>query len=391
MSLFKVDPDPQFEYARGSTPYIKFLDRSPRSAVLRIRSVLDEWFDRFPPSEKARLRTQFRSMNNRTHVSAFSELYCHELLLSLGFDVTMHNREESGRAKDFRCVGGTIEMDFEATISTEPKTEQSQSSNATRVTDYLNEHGFVPGFRYALEDLSEGMDSPPLKKLAERVRKWTESFDRRTLREQLECDGAESMPVETFAASDGEIELRLLPRPGEESTVPSHPRSIGVGPITAEYLSDDRSLRNTLKNNARHYRERDLPFAIGVNVWLDHGSVDEIDVLQALIGTEAVKYKFSGLKEIETVLSREPDGLWTGPQGLRNRHVGAVMIAPNLLPWTAHTTRPTAYVNPLASPRFDKSILDIDTVTWDPHSGKIQRSVGKSPREILGLALDWLD
>ena len=391
MSLFKLDIDPEFEYARGGTSHIVFLDRSPRKSVRQIREKLDNWFDRFPAAEQQRLRSDFRSRNNRTHVSALFELYCHELLLQLGFGVSMHEREASGRAKDFRCVRGSAEIDFEATLSTEPTTDEQQSSNTTKVLDYINKHGFTPGFRYALEELTEGKNPPPLKKLAGEIRDWAGSFNRAALRKLLEPNDVDRMPVGSFGADDWVIDLRLLPRPADEFAVPTHPRSIGIGPITSEFWSDDRSLRNTLKSKARHYRERNLPLVIGVDVWLEHRMIDEIDVFQALLGTEVIRYKFNGLQEPQTVFARDSDGLWVGPKGIRNRHVGAVMIVPNLLPWTIHTSRPTVYAHPQSSPHFLPSDLDLDTVTWSSHSGDIERAVGRSPEDLFQLPPDWLD
>src|SRR2546428_4764920 len=66
----------------------KYLNRSARLEVGRIRSTLEEWFKHYPSEGEAEFRTRFRS--DEHHDSAFFELFLHELLLRLDCSVTLH-------------------------------------------------------------------------------------------------------------------------------------------------------------------------------------------------------------------------------------------------------------------------------------------------------------
>lgn len=390
MTLFEVAVDPHLEYGRGSTPHIDFLDRSPRPAVAEIREVLDLWYGRFPDIEKDRLKREFRSTNNRTHSSAFFELYCNELLLRHGYEVSVHVPEKTGRAKDFRCRRSGRIIDFEATVSNDVEADRQQNRNRTRVLDYIDEHGFVLGFRYSMEDLKEGSDLPRLKHLAHQVRSWASENDRKTLRRVLETEGPESLPVRQFVSNEWKFRIRLIPKPEDELAKPSNPRSISMGPITSGFRNDDRSLRNTLKLKSKHYRDKRYPFIIGVNANHGFGTVDEEDILSALLGTEVVRFRFKGIHEMpDHYLDRKPDGLWIGPKGPTNKTVGGVMIVSNLAPWSIVSNRPVLFIHPFSSNPVTQVDLDIDAVSWDTKDGEIVRSYGRSPAEIFDLPEDW--
>jgi hypothetical protein len=199
------------------------------------------------------------------------------------------------------------------------------------------------------------------------------------------------MPVRSFEAAGWVITFRLLPRPAEEHRRPEPPRSIGIGPMYSESPSDSRALRNTIKRKARHYADRSLAFALAVNVWLRFRSIDEIDVLQALIGTEVICYTFEGVDRMHGQATQDRDGVWLGPHGPTNQHLGAVLVVSNLLPWTIHTCKPTLYINPRSSPNSPPSLLDIDSVTWDPDTGHVIRTPGTSPATLFQFGPDWLD
>ena len=66
-----------------------FLNRATGPFWERIRGKLDRWSTAYP-DETGDLRRRFRSRDHRQHYGAWWELYIHQLLTSLGFEVTPH-------------------------------------------------------------------------------------------------------------------------------------------------------------------------------------------------------------------------------------------------------------------------------------------------------------
>src|SRR5436190_15863405 len=84
--IFRTDLGPA-SYAESE---YSFLNRTARSDFARVREVLEEWFTRYSPIERADLSARFRSDINHQHQAAFFELFLHELLLRLGCQITIH-------------------------------------------------------------------------------------------------------------------------------------------------------------------------------------------------------------------------------------------------------------------------------------------------------------
>jgi len=85
--------------AQYAEPKFRYLNRSGRIEVDRIRQELERWFSRYPNAGKRDLRERFRSTSNSNHQSAFFELFLHELLLKLGCMVEIHPETNTGMRK----------------------------------------------------------------------------------------------------------------------------------------------------------------------------------------------------------------------------------------------------------------------------------------------------
>jgi len=76
--------------------------------------------------------------------------------------------------------------------------------------------------------------------------------------------------------------------------------------------------------------------------------VDRIDEMQALFGQE--QYIFSSNRlESEPRMERAKNGVWVGPTGVQYRRISAVLIAPDVLPWTVAVRNVRLYHNPWAN------------------------------------------
>lgn len=382
--MFRRKPDPTFLNAAQTTPHIDFLELSSRPEVQPIRDTLEAWFSEYPDSEKIRLARDFRSKRNREHLSAFFELYCHALAKATGYKVAPHPRETSGRAKDFHCVSADLEFDLEATVATDADTADKQSNNRSQLHDYLNKNAFVLGMRYGVRFVRDSSTTPPLSALAKRIKAWAAAFDRASLRTVLESDRSAEMPAKVFRAGDWQVEVTLLPRPHDEVDPPAGSRAIGFGPLLGGFMDNDRSIRNTLKKKAEHYADRSSPYIIAVNTWFELGPIDDVDFLQALLGTEVLlaTHKSSDM-------ARKPDGIWYGPTGPCNRHVSGVLHVPTVMPWSIARTPPVLYLNQIANHRISTEVFPVKTVLWTPDRPETMLSTGRPIWDIFGLWPEW--
>jgi hypothetical protein len=117
------------------------LNRSARIEVHNIRDLLQKWFDIFPPSGKVELRSRFRSADDRQHLAAFFELYCHALLRKQGFDVQLHRTGSVDRltAPDFFVHrDGKPLFYMESTLSAQSDVESAAQARLNQVYDTVN-------------------------------------------------------------------------------------------------------------------------------------------------------------------------------------------------------------------------------------------------------------
>ncbi len=384
MTLLQGVPDPDFWHASQTTPAIDFLERSSRPEVQPIRETLESWFATYPASEQQRLAKDFRSKNDREHLSAFFELYCHALANASGFDVVPHPRDASGRAKDFRCLSPSMEFELEATLATDSAKAKEQFSNRSQLQDYLDVNAFVPGMRYGIEILEETQSTPPFGILSDRIQAWARTYDRARLRSALEADSSAQMPHKVFAVADWKIEATLWPRPHDEDDAPPGARSIGFGPTTGGWVDNRTPIRSSLKKKVSHYAGRSFPFVLAVNTWFEFESEDDSDFLEALLGAEVI-VEING----DATVRRRPDGIWYGPKGPRNGHVSGVLHLRGVMPWSIGNTVPVLYVNGLAAIPLPDRAFPVKTVRWMPNQPLELTEKGEAPWKTFGLWPEW--
>lgn len=384
--LFTRRLSKDFEYKRNQGSEYDFLNSSPRPSVERIRVLIEEWYSHYPTEEKERLKTSFISRDNITHEAAFFELFCHELLLRHGFTVELHARDSNQRAKDFKAIKESDTLELEACVCTDEDEFSSEKKTLGTITDFLDEHAFVPGFRYAIDLKKKGKKLPGLRNLADEIVKWAKSFDRKALRTDLEDNRIDLMPSRLFVQDEWEIEIMLLPRPDDETDFVGFKQSIGIGPFHTALLHHDKALRNSLTRKSHHYAEYSYPYIIAICTSFSFPTHDEIDIFQALLGTEKIIFN---VRISETRLSRKPDGLWNGPLGPRHKKVSAVLIANNLKCWNICTANLKLYINPYAENPIKYDLLRLDKCYWQQESGEIIQEKGEPLNVLFGLEPEW--
>ena len=87
MSIFDDIPREDQDLPHQDEAAFAYLNRSSRTEAIRVRQLLDFWVDHYPAQHRDALVARFRSTIDDHHLSAFFELFLHELALQCGHQV----------------------------------------------------------------------------------------------------------------------------------------------------------------------------------------------------------------------------------------------------------------------------------------------------------------
>lgn len=383
----RSDPTP----ATYSESTFAFLDRAAGAYWERIQALIEAWFGRFCPEEASHLRSRLRSHDEQHFRGAFWELYCHETLCRLNYEVTCHPDVGTGRRPDFLATQGSGRLLVEATVTSDSAADVAAKHREDQVYDALNRLN-SPNFYLALQVENVGSESPSAAKLRPKLESWLQSLDPDELAEQISLDGTLllSPRAPAFEWREGGWKIRFLPIPKKpEARGQPGARPIGMhGPASAFIVDDKEPIRRAVTEKSNSYGSTGLPFAVALNT---HSfSPDDHDVIDALFGSEQVTITANADGTTGYEASRALDGVWFGRHGVQNRRVSAVLVAHNLAPWNILTNVPTLWHHPDAD-----HPITVGDVPW--RQAKIDSSSGKpsftpptvSLPEFFGLEQEW--
>lgn len=220
-----------------------------------------------------------------------------------------------------------------------------------------------------------GMSRPPAREVVEPVEEWL-----RTLAaDQTDPQGRLGfpLPAETFTIRDWRIRLEAFPRKRERRQLPAD-QFVGIGPISSGFVDDRDRIGRALEKKKKHHSKVDAPLVLAV---LGMSPVlDQVDVTQALFGTEAV--------EIDTGrLVRQPNGLWRSRRGASGRGVSAALIGSGVQPWSVAKVLPRLWLNPWATNPLQVHFPLPVALVEDEQLTFVDGTL--PPHEILGVPPDW--
>jgi hypothetical protein len=329
-----------------------FLNRAAGPFWDRVRDLMERWFGRLCDDARDDVRARLRSEDNRQFRAAFWELYCHETLLRLGFDVTCHPAVVTGRGRpDFLAERDDLRFVLEATVTGEADASVAADRREARVFDEINRVD-SPNFTLFVEVQRQGPVPPPLAPLRSQLEAWLGKLDP----DDVSAIGASEnlllsprTPALVWEASGWC--LKFLPVPRSQRTRGKRGgRTIGVhAPVVKwQFIDDARTIRRSVAGKATAYGQLDLPFIVAVEA-NPIGSLDDIDVMNALFGREQLTLiRDEDGDFTSAVPTRARDGAWVGPRGAQNTRVSGALIANNVGPWRVRDVVPTLWHHPAA-------------------------------------------
>lgn len=164
---------------REREPKFGYLNSSARVPMIAARGVFEQWFNSYPESGKGDLRARFRSPIDAQHLSAFWELYLHELFSGIGFTLEPHPDIEGSRNHpDFLVKAGDVAKFYlEGVVAGLPSAKNAGAeARLAEVFDFINNMTISEWF---LEVEYRGYpETPPsMKELRRELESWLTSLD----------------------------------------------------------------------------------------------------------------------------------------------------------------------------------------------------------------------
>jgi hypothetical protein len=351
-----------------------------------VRSLLEEWFLRYPEEHRVEFLGAFQSGNDMQFIAASFELYLHELFLRQGFEVEVHPQVSSGKktTPDFRVTDPRgISFYLEAVLATdESDQERAASRRMDVVVDALNRLN-CKDFFLGLDTRGSPKTPPNTKKLRKSLDEWLRSLDPDTVAEQLRMGGEIKPPKFYFEHEGWQITFSAFPRSPEKRGKPGI-RPIGTQFFGVRWMRTWESIRDAVIRKGQKYGKLEMPLIVAVNVGEFH--VDMIDIMQALFGEEQFIVSIERPRS-KPIMRRALNGLWNGPKGIRYRRVSGVIIVPDLKPWTFGVRDMAFFHNPWSYKPIASDLFFCRQ--WMVNKGRMTSKEGSHPREILGLPEGW--
>ncbi len=338
----------------------------------RVRGLIETWFGSLDPETRDDLRGRLRSDDDRQCRAAFWELYCHETLLRLGFEVTSHpdGLGERGRP-DFLAERDDVRFVLEATMAGDADAEVSVARLENNIFDAINRVD-LPNFTPCATVKGHGKVQPSLSRLRRELGGWLQSLDV----DQVRAIGLSEPWM--WEDRGWRVEFMACPRSPALLGKPGIRALLSFEPTWGSH-DEARPIRGAIVNKANAYGALGLPFVVAVATrpWRDAPS--DVDVTRGLFG------------EISRVgPKRDRDGAWSGPSGTRNTRVSGVLVAGHADPWRVGELVPSLWHHPDAKHPIVLSETPWRQVAVDPSTGAVSSEVPRSsPSSFFDLDDGW--
>ncbi len=337
-----------------------FLDGSAQPKFARARAILEKLFQEYPPERQAEFSRRFNMADDGKYLGSFFEMYCYALLRSQNFPVIVEARLGGGNPVD--CLVGSLENPrfcLEATVALNAETDQESHKKVEELCNALNR---IPsnGINLTIEVESESEQNLSYSRICRMVRQWVDGLDIDKVSDSSSDDDDEN-PLTYVWDHDGwtiRFEVVQHPRAKDDALVSYH--SFGV-----RWVGIERQLRNKLEQKAKQHKRvlgnLQIPYIVAVDSLASNSIVFNDTVREELFGKEITCINPETGESFVTYapfLPNRPqheDGYWLGRSGPRNRHVSAVLLVNELLPWSVENMTPILWHNPWAENPLDAS------------------------------------
>lgn len=352
MKLFEEAPrDFSGPQGMAETDY-SFLNRSSSIEALRVRGLLENWFQIFPDSDggdaKAHLLKGFRdTRNNKNVIAAFFELYCHAWLYYQGYECDVCSPSDTRTRKfDFyvkRNGTGIFLMEC-TTVGGLPSQSYARLIDGYRIRDSLHNYLYSPDYFLMVTINKEGASPPSRTAIKRDVHEWLKTLNYHQVRNDYDSSRGlqenqrkrASERVFKFGENEDEWVFTFTPIPKNDMRGKGNIKSIGVWSPKVRWEAFTKNLRTRLEKKAGYYGDLTLPLVIAVSGNDGWGDMQDLeDVLCGMI--EQMEPSGSSTFEL--------DNFWYSGCKPRNRKVSAVLGIDYVSPFSVAYKTPILWIN----------------------------------------------
>lgn len=362
----------------------EFFCRCGRRDVVAARERLEGWFSRFPEKVKPQWLGRFRGAEVE-YKAAFYELYLHELLLLLGYEVEAEVPPPDGRPEriDFLVKkGGTRLFYVEATVAADEADARAEENRMGTVLDGLDRID-SPYFWLSIETEGDLGTSPSTRVLRKQLERWLARLDADALWAAVERDPHHPRPCCEHSLGGMKVRFKAHPKPPAQRGKPTRsPIAYRVGELVR--ITSDEPIVAAVMDKAEKYGRLDLPLIVAVNS-LDETCSDHM-FMDALFGTGGIQYTATERGEILNERPyREANGALRGPEGWRSRRASAVLLSPSVGPWTCATKTPILFHHPHPEIPLPKELWPLPQRVPNHQTGRLDAVPGKEAPELFAI------
>lgn len=362
----------------------EFYDRAGTPYWAEVRRVLDQWFDRYPDSDKNRLRGDLTSADDRASDAALWELLLHELYSRAAFALEVHpTLVGTSRTPDFLVSQGQASFLLEARVVNDESEEARLRQKRRRAIYEVIDKVRPSAFYIRLEILRDGEQQPRVRDLTSKLRAWLDKLDPDAVEQAvLESNDLRKAPSTKFESHGWHLRFSAVPVRAERRGKLSGPM-LGIFPVETFIGDPSLAVRAALRRKGARYGDTELPLVIALAI--EGTFVHDDDIASALFGTTVAQLD---ARDPALVIDeyRKQDGYFRPNRGQR---VAGVLTVATPRPMFAPRLVPRLWLNPWATRPYSAKPL-WEWTTLDPDTGALQNGPATvTTAELLGLPEDW--
>lgn len=260
----------------------QFLNTSAFRFAGQVRHYTQQWFDRYPEEARADCRGRFVSGDDQLHMSAHFELFLHELLSRLGFDIEVHPSIAGvDKHPDFRIRYEDIDCYLEAVVIHSTSGNRTVTQHEKLLKSWLED---LDGSNFWLHLRVRGaLTEQPKKRNLHPVRDLLASNHPDDVERVISTYGYQYAPHTDIVIGAWTLRASLIPRPEANRGNPDA-KTIGVGP-GAGGSTNTVAVTEKIAEKATEKKSNqlDAPLLIAAKVMDDFYDVRE-DAVPTLLG-----------------------------------------------------------------------------------------------------------
>lgn len=339
----------------------EYLNHSDRPEIEKIRSLLEDWFNRYPKEAQDEFLERFKGVE---HAKAFFELYIHEILCKQGSTCRVHPEiEGSNTHPEFLVSDKGLDFYVEATM---PDLPQDDAINQRLCDELIDELNKTPSEYYLDVDFEGLLRNRPSPK---EIKAWLKNKPSVGSSFELKQDSAKIV-VTILSAKKGT-------NCGE---------NVGIVEYGAVWGSPGAAMiRRAIHKKSSHYGNLGKPYLIAINVSNVRPLIHDSHVANAIFGDLCVRINPKTKEHSYRRNLRTAKLLTLGGEPEHTR-VSGIIILKNLGPWNIVHTTPVLWHNPGAELPFPPELWQLpQQIPKEVY----EKKEGKAVSELLGLPPNW--